>query len=182
MGKEILFLHAIVFPTLCCTDPTPLPKLCFLHPPDTCKYTAETQLLQDTLLLQAIIHYKSMEAELLVCNAYHLFRQNKMEPAFIGIGDSIALLREVTDSMSLANHGKWQGFYDNDCLTDVKFTAYTLERIMGYIRNIADGPHFYNWFSKYMSNDPNHGVILITNMRNHPNDYDLYLTMKQHLI
>lgn len=146
--------------------------------PDFALYPAEAQLLRDSLLLQSIIYYKSMEAELLLCSAYHSFRHGKMEAAFINIGDSIVLLKEITDSMSLASHGKWQGFYDNDCLTDVKFTAYMLEHIMGYIRNIADGPHFYNWMAKYMSGNSASKVTLITNMRNHPNNHEIYLAMK----
>ncbi len=151
----------------------------FTQHPDTSLYTTEASLLRDSALLQATIHYKSMDAELLVCSAYHLFRQNQMEAAFLNLGDSIALLNEITDSMSLANHGKWHGFYDNDCLTDVKFTAYTLGHIMGYIRNIAEGPHFYQWLQKYMGEDPNSGVTLITNMQNHPDDHTLYLAMKK---
>lgn len=151
----------------------------FAHNPDTCGYTAEAQLLRDSLLLQAAIHYKSMEAELLVCDSYRLFREGQAEAAFVGIGDAVALLGEVTDRMALADHGIWQGFYDNDCLTDVKFTAYTLERVMGYIRNLADGPHFYGWMSRYMSPEADSRVVLITNMHNHPGDRELYLAMRQ---
>lgn len=151
----------------------------FAHDPDTCQYSAEAALIRDSLLLQAEIHYKSMKAEQLLCHAYHLFHQNQMETAFMEIGDAITLLKEITDSMALADHGKWKGFHDNDCLTDIKFTAYTLERIMGYIRNIGDGPHFYRWMSKYMGDENCSTVVLITNMRNHPEDYELYLAMKR---
>lgn len=139
----------------------------------------ELQLFQDSVLLQAVIHYKSLLAQLNVCKAYETFRQGRFEASFVQIGQAIEYLQEALSAMEAADHGKWQGFYDNDCLTDIKFTAYTLEKIMGYIRNEGDGPHFYRWFGQYMSNDAGKKVVLITNMRNHPKDWELYLAMKQ---
>jgi len=50
---------------------------------------------------------------------------------------------------------------------------------MGYIRNLGDGPHFFMWALKYMYPDIDHKVVLITNMRNHPEDWELYLAMKR---
>lgn len=141
--------------------------------------SGELRLFQDSILLQSTIHYKSLLAQLNVCDAYEVFRQGHFEDAFIQIGQAVEYLQEILFAMEAAGHGKWQGFYDNDCLTDIKFTAYTLEKIMGYIRNEGDGPHFYRWFGQYMNNDAGKKVVLITNMRNHPKDWELYLAMRQ---
>lgn len=141
--------------------------------------SGELQLFRDSVLLQAVIHYKSLLAQLNVCKAFETFRQGHFEDAFVQVGQAIEYLQEVLTAMEAAGHGKWQGFYDNDCLTDIKFTAYMLEKIMGYIRNEGDGPHFYQWFGQYMNQDAGKKVVLITNMRNHPKDWELYLAMKQ---
>ncbi len=102
----------------------------------------------------------------------------RQKEAFLAIGRAIEELYQVTESMKRASHGKWSGFYDNDCLTDVTFTIYTLERIMGYIRNLGDGPHGYNWALHCENPDTDRPVVLITNMRKHKKDWELYLLMK----
>lgn len=142
------------------------------------KKTGEEKLFEDSVLLQAQIHYKSLLAQKRMCGAYHDFRMKEWEKAFVGIGCAAEYLHEIISAMKAAGHGKWKGFYDNDCLTDVKFTVYMLEHVMGYIRNLGDGPHFYQWALKYMYPGINNKVVLITNMRNHPTDWELYLAMK----
>lgn len=147
-------------------------------------------LYRDVVMVQAAIHYKSLEALLWLCSAWEAFqdkqpegavRNKRLEEAFLKTGQAVDCLKEALDAMQQACHGKWEGFYENDCLTDVKFTAYTLERVMGYIRNLGDGPHFYQWALKYMNPGDDGRVVLITNMRNHPKDWELYLAMKEQM-
>lgn len=142
----------------------------------------EALLLEESLLLQARIHYISLEAEDRMCDAFTEYSAGNYEKAFFMIGQSIELLQELLADMRAAEHEKWKGFYDNDCLTDIKFTAYMLEKVLGFIRNQAEGPHFYSWALKYDDQDKHNGVVLITNMRNHKKDWELYLLMKRHLL
>jgi len=139
----------------------------------------EAQLFEDSVLLQAIIHYKSLLSQMQVCEAYTSYQQGNMKKSFMEIGQAIEYLQEILSAMNASNHDKWAGFYDNDCLTDIKFTVYILEKVMGCIRTKGDGPHFYSWALEYMYPGTNHKVVLITNMRNHPKDWALYLAMKQ---
>ena len=76
-------------------------------------------------------------------------------------------------------HGKWKGFYENDCLCDVKETACCLRRLMGYIRNLGDGPHFYEWQREVTYSEEDKRVVLITNMENHMTYQELYEEMKE---
>ncbi len=138
----------------------------------------EKSLFEDSLWLQAVIHYKSLCAEKNLCEAFFYCMEGKQQEAFMVIGRAMEELYYVTEAMDGASHGKWTGFYDNDCLTDVKFTIYTLERIMGYIRNLGDGPNGYGWALRCENPDTTHPVVLITNMRNHKKDWELYLFMK----
>ena len=150
----------------------------FLREPDHGKYARERQLFSDSVLLQAVIHYKSLMAEKMVCESYEDSLKGQQEQAFLKIGRSIEYLQEIMVAMKAADHDKWEGFYDNDCLTDVKFTVYMLRHVMGYIRNLGEGPHFYKWALKYGDGGINNGVVLITNMRNHLTDWEIYLVMK----
>ena len=138
------------------------------------------QLFSDSVLLQAVIHYKSLLAEKSLCEAYRDSLDGKQEEAFMKLGRSTELLDEALDAMKAADHDKWEGFYDNDCLTDVKFTSYLLWHVMGYVRNLGDGPHFYRWALKYGDAGSNHGVVLLTNLRNHLKDQEMYLLMKDY--
>ena len=140
--------------------------------------SAERTLFQDSLWLQAVIHYKSLYAQKTVCEAFFHCIDGRQKEAFLAIGRAIEELCQITEAMKQASHGKWSGFYDNDCLTDVTFTIYTLERIMGYIRNLGDGPHGYNWALHCENPDTDRPVVLITNMRKHKKDWELYLLMK----
>ena len=138
----------------------------------------ERQLFSDSVLLQATIHYKSLLAEKVMCEAYEDSLKGQQEQAFLKIGRSIEYLQEILAAMKAADHDKWEGFYDNDCLTDVKFTVHMLRHVMGYIRNLGEGPNFYRWALKYGDGGINNGVVLITNMRNHLTDWEMYLMMK----
>ena len=97
-----------------------------------------------------------------------------------------ALQIEVVDRLPGTNaalrsreHGKWQGFYANECLTDVKHTAWLLRDLMGCLRNQGDGPYFYTWQRQVLYTPAQARVVLITNMENHLDDLALYEAMKQ---
>lgn len=139
----------------------------------------ESQLLKDSLELQAAIHYHSACALLKLCNAFALYQDERLEEAFYAVGETVELIRQILVRMKVAEHGKWQDFYANDCLTDIKFTIYSLEKQMGYLRALGDGPHYYGWALKYCYEMADHRVVLITNMRNHPGDWEVYKGMKR---
>jgi hypothetical protein len=73
----------------------------------------------------------------------------------------------------------WKGFYENDCLCDIKYTAYILKHLMFYIRNMGDGPHFFEWQRKFLYKEEDRRVMLLTNLENHLTDKELYEAMKK---
>ena len=94
------------------------------------------------------------------------------------LGNAVEAYNAAASAMREREHGKWTGFYANDCLTDVKETAYCLKRLMGYVRNLGDGPDFYKWQREVTYSDNDAKVVLITNMENHMTDWELYLAGK----
>lgn len=76
-------------------------------------------------------------------------------------------------------HGKWKGFYGNDCQTDVKQTVYLLHQLMGYVRNLGEGPYFYHWQRLVLDRKEDQGIFLLTNEENHMTDEDLYHGLRE---
>lgn len=139
----------------------------------------EGRLLEDSLVLQAEIHYRSADALRKLCIAYEKYKNADMEMAFFLTGNACELVNEILSVMKRAEHDKWKDFYANDCLTDIKFTKYSLENVMRYVRSLGDGPYYYQWALKYCYGNEEQKVVLITNMRNHPGDWELYAAMKK---
>ena len=98
--------------------------------------------------------------------------------AFYLLGKAAEQYGQADAAMRMREHDKWKGFYENECLTDVKLTAYRLKNLMGYVRNQGDGPHFYEWQRQVTYAEEDQRVVLITNMENHMTDWDLYMCMK----
>lgn len=70
------------------------------------------------------------------------------------------------------------GFYENECLTDIKQTAWVLEGVMSYVRNLGDGPHFYRWQREFLYPEEDKRVMLVMNMENHLRDEELFALME----
>lgn len=60
----------------------------------------------------------------------------------------------------------------------MKETAYCLKRLMGYVRNLGDGPDFYKWQREVTYSENDAKVVLITNKENHMTDWELYFVGK----
>ena len=81
--------------------------------------------------------------------------------------------------MDACSVGRWEKFYDNECLTDMRFTAYTVSVVMGHIRNACDGAQSFHWALKYTEPRGNARVVLLTNTRLRPTAEQLYSAMKK---
>lgn len=78
-------------------------------------------------------------------------------------------------------HDKWVGFYDNDCQTDIRETAYLLRQLMSYVRNIGDGPYFYNWQREVLYSPRDRKILLLTNEERHMTDQEMFAKMKKQI-
>lgn len=76
-------------------------------------------------------------------------------------------------------HGKWNGFYANECLADMKQSAWVLEGLMSYVRNMEDGPHYYKWQREFLYSEEDRRVMLVMNMENHLKDGELFRLMRE---
>lgn len=136
-------------------------------------------LFRDSLLLQAKIHYHCFKGACLVCESILESMRENYQRAFYYAGCARKEYLAADHAMRDREHGKWKGFYANECLTDIKQTAWVLEGLMSYIRNLGDGPHYYQWQRDFLYAEEDRRVMLIMNMENHLRDLELFELMEQ---
>ncbi len=140
---------------------------------------AARTLLEDSVLLQAEIYRYCYSGAVSACTSLLEAIDKNYRKAFYHAGLARMDYFAANVAMREREHGKWQGFYANECLTDVKQTAWLLGNLMGYLRNMGDGPHFYEWQREFLYTKEDTRVVLITNMENHLNDEELFELMRK---
>ncbi len=136
-------------------------------------------LLQDSVLLQMEIYRRCYSGGALAAEAVLEGIQSDYRTAFYKAGEAREEYLAADNALRAREHGKWKDFYQNECLTDMKHTAWLLRTLMGYLRNLGDGPYFYTWQREILYTPAQARVVLITNMENHMDDLELYRAMKQ---
>lgn len=136
-------------------------------------------LWTDSILLQAKIHAWCLNGVLLFADAYEEYKKECYLEAFYKLGQAADWYQAVDEEMKRCAHDKWNGFYDNDCQSDVKETAYLLRMLMGYVRNLGDGPYFYQWQRLVIYPRQDRKILLLLNEENHLTNEELYQAMKE---
>ncbi|MBR1478633.1 MAG: glycosyl hydrolase 115 family protein [Lachnospiraceae bacterium] len=138
-------------------------------------------LFEDSILLQIRIYAYCARGAVLSCKALEKALIKDMRLAFYLAGRAAEEYKNADCAMRCREHGKWGGFYKNECLTDIKQTAYVLKGFMFYLRNMEDGPHFYRWQRDYLYSERDRDVTLVMNMENHLTDEEIFELMKKRL-
>lgn len=138
-----------------------------------------SRLWKDSLLLQVKLHACCLEGVQHFGKAYSAYENSDYFMAFYEAGRAADCFDQGQAAMEECCHGKWTGFYDNDCQTDIKETAYLLRLLMGYIRNLGDGPYFYQWQRRVIYPEKDRKIMLLLNYENHLTDEELYRAMRE---
>lgn len=136
------------------------------------------ELFRDSVLLQAQIHSYCFRGAVYVCRSLQEAFTGDYRKAFYFAGKARKAYLAADQIMRSREHGKWHGFYENECLTDMKQTAWVLEGFMSYVRALGDGPHYYEWQRDYLYSEEDRRVMLIMNMENHLRDEELFALME----
>lgn len=137
------------------------------------------ELYRDSLMLQVKIHYYCFSGAYHTCSCLLKALDQEYERAFYEAGLARKEYLKADSAMRSREHGKWTGFYANECLTDVKQTAWVLEGLMSYLRSLGDGPHYYEWQREFLYSEEDRRVMLIMNMENHLKDEELFELMEE---
>lgn len=136
-------------------------------------------LFKDSLELQVKMYLYCFTGAKLVCESLISAMDQAYQMAFYKAGKARQFYLLADAQMRSREHGKWHNFYQNECLTDIKQTAWVLKGLMSYIRNLGDGPHFYEWQREFLYSEEDRRVVLVMNMENHMEDDELFALMEE---
>ncbi len=137
------------------------------------------ELFRDSILLQARIHCHCFQGALYACESMLAGLEEDDRMAFYKAGKARKEYLAADSAMREREHGKWHGFYQNECLTDIKQTAWVLEGFMSYLRALGDGPHYYHWQREYLYSEKDSRVMLLLNTENHLRDQEIFALMEE---
>lgn len=138
----------------------------------------DRRLFKDSLMLQGVIRKECAQGATLVCASLQHALFHDYQKSFFIAGKARECYLRADKAMRDREHGKWHGFYKNECLTDIKQTAWVLRGLMSYLRNLGDGPHFYRWQRDFLYSREDARVMLLMNMENHLEDLELFELME----
>lgn len=136
-------------------------------------------LFEDSLLLQVRLLYGCCQASVRVCESLKYGFEEDYKRAFYHAGLAFEQFKKADLFMREREHGKWHDFYSNECLADVKQSAWVAETLMGFFRVLGDGPHFYQWQREFFNSGKDRQVMLVLNMENHLTHKELLAFMKE---
>jgi hypothetical protein len=136
-------------------------------------------LFDSTIFLQIKIHLNCLQGVIDFCEAYEDFVAEKYMSAFYMAGKASEKFLAANTELRNSEYGIWDGFYENDCLSNCKFTGYVLKNLMSYIRVMGEGPRFFNWQRDLSYSEEDRRIMLLTNIRNHMTDDEIFALMKE---
>ena len=154
------------------------PKLKALY--EQCKEVGKslrTTAFSDQIEKDLGVHWRMAKGTHIFCEAYEEFRNKNYKKAFVRMGDSWQIFKEA-DELLQKDDGKWKNYYGNDCLADIKHTAYMAKKAMGYIREVGDNVRHDQWYRDEIYAPEDQKVFLLLVTDRHMTDKQLYEAMK----
>jgi hypothetical protein len=108
-------------------------------------------LFNDSLYLQARLQRSGAAGTLAFCGSLSAYRSGDLINAFLLANKSQNSYREGAEAFSAAEHGKWTGYYDGDCLTGIRLTLFCVDTLVSYLRILGDGPDFHTWERDFLT-------------------------------
>lgn len=142
-------------------------------------FEEKKKLFNATIFLHAKIHYYGMYALMDFCEAYRAYANKRYMRAFYLLGSSKEKFEKINNELRSSEYGVWKDFYANECLSDMKFSAYIIEGLMSRVRAEDDGGGYYKWQRCVSYCEKDRNVVLITNWENHMTDMEIFEKMKE---
>lgn len=136
-------------------------------------------LFMDSVMLQARLYDLWAQGAAFVCRALTAGLAADWQHCFYYAGCAKRLYAQAYRAMQEREHGKWVGYYVNECQTDVRQSAQVCGYLMSFARTLGEGPHYYEWMREFGDPEDERRIMLILNTEPHPGDDDLWLLMEQ---
>ncbi|MDR2051954.1 MAG: glycosyl hydrolase 115 family protein [Treponema sp.] len=139
-------------------------------------------LFNDSLYLQARLQRSGAAGTLAFCESLDAYRSGDLLNAFLLANRSRDCYRKGVEALSEAEHGKWIGYYDGDCLTDIRLTVFCVDALVSYLRVLGDGPDFHKWERDFMISASEKKVMLLSSKKRPLDNENLAKALEQILL
>ena len=148
----------------------------------TAKAAYDTRtLLADSLLLQAQVLAHCYDGATNAADAVLCALDGDYKRGFYYAGKARAAYRAGDAALRAREHGKWRGFYANECFAALKLSAQLLTGFMAHLRNLGDGPDFYRWQREFTYSAADRNVLTLLLWENELTDDELFAAMEARL-
>ena len=130
------------------------------------------------ITLHARLQALGAQAGALVGDGFAALERQDALGAFLAFGDAAELFRKAVQAMSDWETGVFKGFTFNDCFADYKHTAFMLDKLMGYVRELGDSPAHDKWYRLAYMDRRDRPIRVLLVEDNHPTDRELYWQFK----
>lgn len=135
-------------------------------------------LFSDSILLQARLYALWSKGASDVCASLEAGFADDWKKCFYLAGRAKRAYTLADRAMRDCEHGKWVGFYANECQTGVKQTARICAYLMSFARNMGEGPHCFEWQREMQDSEEDRRVMLLFPTVNQPTDNELWALME----
>lgn len=144
-----------------------------------CRLPAQfARLFRGSLLLQARVMHLCWRGAHRAARAMLAGLAQEYLSAFYLAGQAREDFLAANEALVACEHGKWRGFYENECLTDIRFTAHTLEGLLHLFRALGDGDGYWRWQRQYLYPPQDRRIVLLTNFEHRLTDLELFEAMR----
>jgi hypothetical protein len=120
------------------------------------------RLFDDSILLQTYLQWSGASGAVAFCESLGEYRLGDLVNAFRLASKARICYMDSIHALSEAAHDEWTGYYDGDCLTDIRLTLFCVDALISWLRVLGDGPDFHNWERNFLTAAGERKVMLLS--------------------
>ena len=136
------------------------------------------QLLEDTLILQGFLHQTGCEAMVSICQSVLSLVHQEPVKAYLLADQARTFNQRGISALDSASHDRFEGFYRNECFSNVRLTVQMLTTYRAWIRACFDGENYYDWERNYLFPPEDRRIWCLTHRRNQLDDDTLCAALR----
>ena len=137
------------------------------------------RLFEDSILLHGRLHFYGTAGTKAFCESFFAWKSGDTARAFILADESFSSYNKSFEALLAAAHDKWAGYYEGDCLTDIRLTASCIGALVSYLRVIGDGTSFHKWEKDFLATASEQKIVLLSSKQRAMNNADLAKRLRQ---
>jgi hypothetical protein len=127
--------------------------------------TDSRRLFTDSLFLHGRLQLTGAAGTAAFCESARAYCSGDLAGAFLLANRSGNHYIEGVNALLAAEHGKWIGYYDGDCLTDIRLTVFCMDTLVSYLRVLGDGTDFHKWEREFLTPAAEQKVTLLSSKK-----------------